>query len=208
MKLYASTPARLTRQLFADVFMLGWIGAWIWLGRFVHASVVTLRAPADSLRQAGVEVEGALNGAGQQASRLPLVGSQLRDWLGRAAASGSTMQEAGTSMAQTVETVALVLGLVTAIVPIMLVGAVWLWLRLRFIVRASTAQRFVDAAQDLDLFALRAMAHQPMTALARISPDPAGAWRRQEVDVIRALATLELRSEGLRPPAAHAVSRA
>ena len=111
-------------------------------------------------------------------------------------------------MAQTVETVALVLGLVTAIVPIMLVGAVWLWLRLRFIVRASTAQRFVDAAQDLDLFALRAMAHQPMTALDRISPDPAGAWRRQEVDVIRALATLELRSEGLRPPAAHAVSRA
>ena len=208
MKLYASTPARLTRQLFADVFMLGWNGAWIWLGRFVHDSVVTLRAPADSLRQAGVEVEGALNGAGQQASRLPLVGSQLRDWLGRAAASGSSMQEAGTSMAQTVETVALVLALITAIVPIVLVGAVWLWLRLRFIVRASTAQRFVDAAEDLDLFALRAMAHQPMTALARISPDPAGAWRRQEVDVIRALAALELRSEGLRPPAAHAVSRA
>lgn len=207
MKLYASTPARLTRQLFADVFMLAWIGAWIWLGRFVHDVVVTLRAPADSLTQAGVEVEGALNGAGEQASRLPLVGSQLRDWLGQAAASGSTMQDAGTSMAETVQTVALVLGLVTAIVPIVAVGAVWLWLRLRFVIRASTAQRFVDANEDLDLFALRAMARQPMTALARISPDPAGAWRRQDTEVITALARLELHSEGLRSPADRVPSR-
>lgn len=208
MKLYASTPARLTRQLFADVFMIAWIGAWIWLGRFVHDSVVALRAPADSLTHAGVQVEGALKGAGEQASGLPFVGSQLKEWLGRAAASGTTMQDAGTSMVQTVETVALVLGLVTTIVPIVLVGSVWLWLRLRFVVRASTAQRFIDAAEDVDLFALRAMAHQPLSALARISPDPAGAWRRQDADVIRALAVLELRSEGLRTPDDRAVTRA
>jgi hypothetical protein len=208
MKLYAATPARRTRQILSDAFMLLWVGVWVWLGRVVHDAVIPLRAPADSLTEAGVEVEDALNGAGQQASRLPVVGDQLRDWLGRAAHSGTSMQDAGTSMADTVENVALILGLVTAIVPIAIVGAVWLWLRLRFVTRATTAQRFVNANEDLDLFALRAMANQPLTALARISPDPAGAWRRQDPDVVRALARLELRSEGLRPPVERGPSRA
>lgn len=208
MKLYAATPARRTRQILSDAFMLLWVGVWVWLGRVVHDAVIPLRAPADSLTEAGVEVEDALNGAGQQASRLPVVGDQLRDWLGRAAHSGTSMQDAGTSMADTVENVALILGLVTAIVPIAIVGAVWLWLRLRFVTRATTAQRFVNANEDLDLFALRAMANQPLTALARISPDPAGAWRRQDPDVVRALARLELRSEGLRPPVERRPSRA
>ena len=44
------------------------------------------------------------------------------------------------------------------------------------------------------------MANQPMPRLAKISDDPAGAWRRGELDVIHALALLELRDSGLRPP--------
>jgi hypothetical protein len=60
----------------------------------------------------------------------------------------------------------------------------------------------VDADADLDLFALRAMANQPLHVLARISSDPAGDWRRRDPAVVRALAAVELRSAGLRPPAA------
>lgn len=44
------------------------------------------------------------------------------------------------------------------------------------------------------------MARQPMHRLARISDDPAGAWRRQEPEVVRALAALELRDSGLSVP--------
>jgi hypothetical protein len=104
-------------------------------------------------------------------------------------------------MASGIESLAAWLGWSTALVPILTVGALWLWLRARFVRRATTAQRFIDTSEDLDLFALRAMVRQPMTALARISPDPAGAWRRGEPDVIRALAALELHDEGLRLPA-------
>ncbi len=56
---------------------------------------------------------------------------------------------------------------------------------------------FLDSAADLDLFALRAVANQPLHVLARISPDPAGAWRRKDVDVVRRLAALELQDAGL-----------
>jgi len=35
--------------------------------------------------------------------------------------------------------------------------------------------------------------------LARVSDDPAGAWRRRDPDVVRRLAALELADAGLRP---------
>ena len=200
MKLYADTPARRTRQLLSDVLTLLWVGLWVWLGRQTHDVVLALRGPADSITSAGNSVHSSLTGAGDQAGQIPLVGDQLKQWLGQAATSGTTLSQAGTSMATTVERVALVLGLVVALVPIAVVLALWLYVRVGFARRATAAQRFVDATPDLDLFALRAMATQPMSALARISDDPAGAWRRQDTAVIRELATLELRDQGLRPP--------
>jgi hypothetical protein len=79
----------------------------------------------------------------------------------------------------------------------------WLYLpqRIAFVRRATAGQRFLDSGADLDLFALRAMAHQPLHVLARVDSDPAGAWRRGEPEVIGQLARLELRSAGLRAPA-------
>ena len=202
MKLYADLPVRRTRQLVADLLVLLWIGVWAWLGRQVHDLVLTLQAPADSLTSAGESVQGALTGAGDQASQIPLVGDDLQGWLDKAAGAGTTLSDAGTSMSDTVAQLALLLGLITAVVPIVSVAWVWLWLRIRFVRNATSAQRFIDAREDLDLFALRAMATQPMKALAAVTDDPAGAWRRQERDVIRELALLELREQGLRPPRA------
>ncbi|WP_256795594.1 hypothetical protein [Terrabacter sp. Ter38] len=200
MKLYSDAPTRRTRQLLSDVLMLLWIGLWVYAGRQVHDTVEQLRAPADSITSAGHSVNGALTGAGDQAGQLPLVGDQLKTWLTQAAGSGTTLQQAGTSMAHTVDTLALGVGIATALVPVLLVLAVWLYVRVRFVRSATQSQRFIDAGEDLDLFALRAMATQPMRALARVSDDPAGAWRRQDRAVIRELALLELRDQGLRPP--------
>ena len=203
MKLYADTPARRTRQLLSDVLMLLWTGVWAYAGRQVHDVVVTLRTPADSLSSAGRSVNRALTGAGDQAGQIPLVGDQLRTWLTQAAGSGTTLQDAGTSMAETVDKLAVGLGVATALVPIVPVLVLWLYARVRFVRNATRSQRFIDAGEDLDLFALRAMATQPMRALARVSDDPAGAWRRQDREVIRRLALLELRDQGLRPPPGH-----
>ncbi|GAA2484833.1 hypothetical protein [Terrabacter carboxydivorans] len=200
MRLYADTPTRRTRQLLSDVLVLLWTGLWVYAGRQVHDTVDRLRAPADSLTSAGRSVNGALTGAGDQAGQLPLVGDQLKTWLTQAAGSGTTLQTAGTSMADTVDSLARVLGLATALVPVLIVLAVWLYVRGRFVRNAIQSQRFIDAGEDLDLFALRALATQPMKALARVSDDPAGAWRRQDRDVLHRLALLELRDQGLRPP--------
>ncbi|MGN6752426.1 MAG: hypothetical protein ACTHJJ_07720 [Intrasporangium sp.] len=200
MKLYADTTARRTRQLLGDVAMLVWLAVWAWAGRQVHDVVLGLRGPAQSLETAGTSVHDSLTGAGAEAGRIPAVGGDLERWLDGAAASGTRLRGAGHSMVSSIEDLAAWLGWSTALVPILTVGALWLWLRARFMRRATTAQRFIDATEDLDLFALRAMVRQPMTALARISADPAGDWRRREPDVIKALAALELHDEGLRLP--------
>ena len=68
--------------------------------------------------------------------------------------------------------------------------------------RRARASGSSTPSEDLDLFALRALARQPMHRLAKISDDPAGAWRRGDPEVVRRLAVLELREVGLKPPGA------
>jgi hypothetical protein len=80
------------------------------------------------------------------------------------------------------------------------VGAFFLPGRWRFVREATAGQKFVDAEADLQLFALRAMSNQPMHQLARVSDDPVAAWQRGDREVVHALAKLEMRSVGLRPP--------
>jgi hypothetical protein len=91
-----------------------------------------------------------------------------------------------------------VLGSVTIAIPVLFALLIWLPPRIRFARRATAARKFIDEAADLRLFALRAMANQPMHRLAAISDDPVEAWEANDEGVIRQLATLELRSTGIR----------
>lgn len=200
MKLYADLPGRRTLQLLADAGVLAWAALWAWVGRAVHDATLALATPGRQLEDAGSGFRDRMSEAGETVRDLPLVGDRVATPFEEASGAGTTIEQAGTDLVTAVEQLAQVLGWVTALVPILLVTAVWLLLRGRFVRRASAAQRFIDGAADLDLFALRAMARQPMHRLARLSDDPTGAWRRGDEQTIRALAQLELRDCGLRPP--------
>ena len=113
-------------------------------------------------------------------------------------ASGS-LAEAGRAEVRAVERLAFWLGLSIALFPILVVLAGWLPGRVRFVREATAGQKFIDAEADEELFALRAMARQPMHVLARVSDDPVGAWRRGDRATTRALAALEMRDVGLTP---------
>ncbi|MBD3784949.1 MAG: hypothetical protein IE926_18695 [Micrococcales bacterium] len=200
MKLYSDLPARRTAQVLADVGVVGWVYLWVRVGQRVHETTLTLAEPGRRLEAAGTGFRGRMTDAGNSVDGLPLLDDRVAAPFRSAAGIGDDFASAGRDLVGAVERLATLLGLVVALAPILLVVATWLLLRWRFARRATAAQRFVDAAPDLDLFALRAMANQPMTRLARICDDPAGAWRRGEPDVVRALAVLELRESGLRPP--------
>ena len=199
-KLYADAPFRRIRQVAVDLLVLLWVyGCWR-AGHAVHDATQRLAAPGRTLEGAGNSMGRNLAQAGSAAGDVPLVGDRLREPFTQAGHAADAIQSAGVQLQHVVGQLALVLGLVVALLPILLVLAVWLPVRVRFARRAGAAQRFVDADADLDLFALRAMANQPMHVLARVSDDPVSDWRRGDREVIRRLAVLELRDAGLRPP--------
>jgi hypothetical protein len=200
VKLYSDIPARRLAQVAADVGIVLWVVFWVRAAQRVHETTMQLAGPGRDLAGAGTSFRGTMNSAGDGVDDLPLLDDRVATPFRSAAGVGTQIEKVGTDLVSAVEDLALVLAVTTVLVPVLIVGFVWLVLRTRFVRRASAAQRFIDAAPDLDLFALRAMANQPMPRLARVSDDPAGAWRRGDADVIHALALLELKECGLRPP--------
>jgi len=199
VKLYADTTVRRTLQLLGDVGVVVWVWLWVVVADKVHDSTLTLARPGRQIDSSASDLASRLREAGKTVSQVPLVGDDARspfDGAGRAAAG---LSEAGRQQVAAVDNLAQWLGLAVALIPILVLLALYLPQRIRFVRRATAGQRFLDAGVDLDLFALRAIAHQPLHVLARISADPAGAWRRRDPDVVDRLGLLELRSVGLRP---------
>lgn len=200
MKLYADLPARRSRQVVGDLLFVLWILVWIQMAVVVREATLALAAPGRQIEEAGTGLARRLRDAGATVDDIPLVGDEVRVPFDGAGDAALRIADAGAAQVEAVQTLAFWLGLTVATVPILIVVAVYLPLRWRFVRAATAAKRFLDSAADLDLFALRALANQPMHRLARVSRDPAGSWRRGEPDAVRALAALELRGLGLGVP--------
>ena len=200
MKVYADGPVRRTRQMLGDVLLVLWVVLWLELANVVHDATLALARPGREIEAAGEGLADRLRDAGSAVGDVPLVGDQVRSPFEGAERAADQIADAGTAQVEAVEHLAFWLGITVGALPILLVVLVYVPLRLRFVREASAGQRFIDASPDLDLFALRAMSHQPMHRLARVSPDPVRAWREGDADVVRALAVLELKDAGLTPP--------
>jgi hypothetical protein len=200
MKFYADMVPRRAFQLAGDFGLAVWVLIWIWLADMVHDAVMALAAPGRKLDAAGTSLGDKLRDAGSSVGGIPYVGDDVGRPFDGAGSSADQVAAAGRSQVAAVETLAFWLGLAVALIPILIALAVYLPPRIRFVLRATAGQRFMDSTADLDLFALRAMANQPLHVLARVSADPVDAWRRRDQEVIRSLALLELKDVGLAPP--------
>ena len=199
MKLYADSTVRRTLQVVADVVFVLWLVLWVWIGNAVHDGTMELAGPGRQTDSSASALADQLRDAGGRISDAPLVGDELATPFDKAADASDGIASAGRDTVEAVERLALLLGLSVALIPILIAAAVHLPIRYRFVREATAGARFIDEREDLDLFALRALANQPMHVLARVSDDPAGAWRAGDPEVVRALATLELADVGLRP---------
>ena len=200
MKLYAEVGARRFGQVVGDLMLVAWVWVCVELGRVVFRVTDALGAPGRKAAEAGDGLAGDLRRLSEPIGKVPAVGDQLRAPIDGAAGAAGKLAQAGRDQAHAVEQLAYVLAAVTIGLPVLFAVLIWVPRRIRFARRASAAQRFIDNAADLDLFALRAMANQPMHKLAKISADPVAAWRDGDREIVTALATLELRSTGLKPP--------
>jgi len=200
MKLYADHSARFAGQVLADILFVCWLVAWVWVGNVVHDATLDLAGPGRPTAESASTLAGSLTDAGDSLGGLPVVGDSVAAPFDKAAGASDRLAEAGRDEVRTVQRLAQLLGLSIALIPILVVSLFFVPRRLRFVREATAAQRFIDAEADLDLFALRAMTHQPMHVLARVTDDPVGALRDRDRAVIARLAEIELRTHGLRPP--------
>ncbi len=195
---YSGNVVRAGRQVLADLLILLWFGA-SWL------LSVRLREEIQSMLEPGVRAAARLDHVSTQLGRtaeqtgdLPLVGSALADPLRSLAQVTGTLASTGdaqvASLARAGEWVSV--GVLATAVAIGLLA--WAPPRIRF-VRASAQLGGVRSNAGADaLLALRAMSSQPVRRLRRIHPDPVAAWRREDAEVVAALAGLELREHGWR----------
>lgn len=190
MRLYAATPAHRSRQVTGDLLLLAWVVAWVWVGRLVSGLVGALADPVLGIHDRAADLSRSMHEASDSVHDLPLVGDRLQTPFDKASGTGSGIARSSQDLVDQIHRVGTVLGVLVATIPIVLVAAWWLARRVAFVRQASVAQRFVDADADLELFALRAMAHQPLPVLARITDDPVGAWRRGERETVTRLAEI------------------
>lgn len=200
MSWYAASSWRTVRQVTSDVFVVVWAVGWWLVSRAVHRAIAALAEPARTAGGAAQKMADDFRAAGDSVGSVPGAGPGLRAPFDRAAESMLTVVGSAADQVTAVERVADITGLVTVAIPVLIVVVIWLPVRLRFAANARASAAFIDTAADLELFALRAIATQPMPVLARISDDPVRAWRDGDRAVINRLAEVELERAGLRLP--------
>ena len=194
---YATTPARLTAQLFSDIAIAIWITLWVLVGAAVHSAISTIGDFGRDLESGANGVADNLGGASERTHNIPLLGDALSDPLSAAGDAARGIAGAGHNLDTTAGWMSWLLALAVAAPPILAVAMPWLFLRLRFFRRKWTAMALAATPAGEQLLALRALANRPLAKLAAINADPVGAWRREDPLAIRGLAALELRAAGI-----------
>ncbi|CAN5177548.1 hypothetical protein BH09ACT5_BH09ACT5_15170 [soil metagenome] len=198
MTLYSDFGPRRTRQIIGDVLALAAIGAWVWLGVTVYQLVENLADFGVQMEQAGAGFRETMTEVGDTLGDVPLIGGGIRAPFDGASGAGGALEAAGQSQQVAVNQLATGLGIGIAALPIVMIVVLWLVPRIRFVRKAGRAKAIAKSGAGIDLLALRALATQKISALAKVDPDAMAAWRRGDEDVMRALAQLELKSSGVR----------
>ena len=117
-----------------------------------------------------------MRGAAGDVGDAPLVGGVISKPFKALAASSRDLAATAQDYQDTVADIATVTGLVVALVPIVLLLALWLPRRIAWVVEASAATRLMrTGAASAELLAVRALARQPLRRAGRASAPTSSA---------------------------------
>ncbi|MCU1438464.1 MAG: hypothetical protein JWP66_1551 [Naasia sp.] len=199
MQLYSCYPAARSRQIVADVVALTIVAIAAALGIAVGGAVAGLGAFGRQVAEAGAGLRSAMDDAAGVAEGVPIVGSALAGPFRDAGGVGSALVASGEEQQRMATALAVAVGLLVALGPLLVVLLLWLPRRLRFARRATATRRLGATASGRELLALRALVQAPPKVIAGIAGDPVASWRAGDPGTVGALADLELRRAGVRP---------
>ena len=200
MRFYSDYPLARIRQIAADVTALALVVLAITLGSIVHDAVTTFASLGRQLEDAGRRFSSTMADAADAVGDIPFVGDDIRSPFDDATGTGRAIARAGVEQQVLVDQLALLLGLLVALVPVVVVLRYWLARRISFARRAAVAASLAQADGGVDLLALRALGRGDPRVLLRATPDAVARWRAGDPVAVRALAELALRDAGVRMP--------
>lgn len=190
-------PVRRATHLAGDAILIGWALLWLAIAGVVRSAINALAAPAMELGKSTDGLATTVEDAANRLGEVQLIGEQLSAPFRPIADALRGISGQAADQVASVEQAALVVAIVVWLAPTLTLAIMYLPRRIRRARESAAARRYVNDQADLDLFALRAMANAPMTAIAAISSDPVAAWRAADVATISELANLELRRIGI-----------
>jgi hypothetical protein len=199
MRFYPALPAQRVRTVLRDLAVLLLLFLFAWLGLKVHNTVDQLAVLGTGVEDAGTEIQGGFDTAAEAVIGVPIVGDDLADGLRDAGrVSGGELAERGQEGRESVHRLANLLGLVTFLIPALLVLSLTLPDRISQIRELTAAERVLGGLLDPDrrrLLAMRAAFSLPYGELVRYTRDPFGDLAAGRYDALIAAA---LEEAGLR----------
>lgn len=204
MRLYPSLSAPLARTAALDAGLVLLLLLFAWLGFLVHDAVEELNSLSRGVVDAGTQTQATLRDAGDAVGGVPIVGSQLEGTLKEAAGdTGGAVVAAGRESATRVSSLADLLGVLTWLVPSILLLAYALPPRIRQVRRLTDGAKVLAvedggavSAERRRLIAQRAAFGLPFSTLLKHTSDPLGDLETGRYD---ALVAAELEAAGLKP---------
>ena len=199
-RFYPERPAAVIRRVAGDLLTVAWIYGCIRAAMWMHDLIEMLARPGEQVQRLAGTLAVDLDAVGETIGDIPLVGDRVTEPFTHAAGTAQKIADAGRTQQEWVHQASWAIPVLLLAVPLGMILFLWLPRRIRGARRTAVVAGLRDNAAGLDLLALRALAAQPVTALAAARPDLAQAWRRGDAAAIADLAALELRHSGLRAP--------
>jgi len=196
--LYADTAAHRTRQVLGDLLTLGLRVLAVVAGRAVYRQLNGLAGQTRSLGDAATASTGQLRDGVANLGTIPLVGDQLSGLLGQVQAFTGQTAVSLHGQAAKLHTEAVTAGMAVAVVGVLVVAAVWLLTRARWVRRASLLRRGGPDAEEA--LALSALVHASPRLLHALGSGLTARWRAGDPTAVRSLAAVERTRMGIRQP--------
>jgi hypothetical protein len=199
MRFYPEIRSKRIATVLSDLAVIALLLLFGWLGLKVHDAVDRLAVLGEGVRDTGTAVQGGFESAAEAVDDVPVVGGEIADGLRSAGeGTGGDVAELGRSGENAVHRLANLLGLVTFLLPSLVLLATTLPQRIALVRRLTTASRVLAASEEPDrreVIAMRAAFSLPYARLLEYTPDPFGdlAARRYDALVAAALDDVGLR---------------
>lgn len=178
MRLYPDIPVRRANAAVRDVLALFALVLLAFVGLWVYHAVDSLTILGRGVHDAGAAVQNGFNSAADKIDNVPLAGGPIADGL-RAAGNdtGGPVADAGTRGEHRVHRLAILLGLLTFLLPAATALSRYLPERIEQIRKLNDAERVLDTHGEDErrrLVAMRAAFGLPYATLLQYTRDPLG----------------------------------